>query len=79
MVAEGVGGGFGTVGDSKLGEDGFHVRLGSVFRDAKLLCDVVIGQSACGAHPVHLGHDCSTNALCDFSCFCQGLVVMSTV
>ena len=47
MVAEGVGGGFGTVGDSKLGEDGFHVRLGSVFRDAKLLCDVLIGQPAC--------------------------------
>ena len=47
MVLKGVGGGFGAVGDSKLGEDGLHVRLGSVFRDAKLLCDVVIGQSTC--------------------------------
>ena len=46
MVAESVRGGFGSVGDSKLGKDGLHVRLGSVFRDAKLLCDVVIGQSA---------------------------------
>ena len=47
MVTEGVGGGFGTVGDSELGEDGLHVRLCSVFRDAKLLCGVVIGQSTC--------------------------------